>query len=347
MTYETPSARLRFVDEALEALGGPEGVLLTTHVNADGDGAGCEVAMAAWLRARGQKAWIINPTPFPASLRFLLPNEAQDEGWVLASGSKEAKEAAGEVGLAVILDTGEASRIGSVLDLVRDVPKIVIDHHPPGPDPLEGISFRDPEACATGELVFDLLKKAGGPWPSETVRGLYVALLTDTGSFRFSNTTPDTHRIVAFLIARGADPEELYRQSYGNVPLRKIRLLHAALAELEVDPEGDVAWMTVPTQAFNELGATADDIEGLVDYPREIKGVEVGLLFRETARGDTKVSFRSNGNVDVNVLARQFGGGGHVKASGAVVGRPLVEARDQVLDAVRSAVRREGGNVGE
>jgi phosphoesterase RecJ-like protein len=233
------------------------------------------------------------------------------------------------------------------VDLVREVPKIVIDHHPPGPDPLEGISLRDPDACATGELVFDLLLKAGGPWPSETVRGLYVALLTDTGSFRFSNTSPDTHRIVAFLVARGADPEELYRLSYGNVPLRKVRLLHAALAELEVDPEGDVAWMTVPTEAFNELGANADDIEGLVDYPREIRGIEVGLLFRETARGATKVSFRSNGKVDVNALARQFGGGGHVRASGAVVERSLDEVRAEVLDAVRSAVRRERRNAGE
>ena len=139
----------------------------------------------------------------------------------------------------------------------------------------------------------------------------------------------------------GADPEVLFRLSYGSAPLRKLRLLRAALGELEVDLQGGVAWMTVPTEAYESLGATTDDIEGLVDYPRDIQGVEVGLLFRETVRGATKVSFRSNGVVDVNAVARQFGGGGHVKASGALVERPLGEVREEVLNAVRDAVGRE------
>jgi len=151
---------------------------------------------------------------------------------------------------------------------------------------------------------------------------------------------------VAFLIEHGADPEELHRLVYGNVPLRKLRLLHAALGELELDPEGDLAWMTVPPMSFEDLGAIADDVEGLVDYPRAIKGVEVGLLFRETARGATKVSFRSNGDTDVNALARKFGGGGHVKVSGALVERPLAEVRPEVLEAVRNAVRGRNRDAG-
>jgi phosphoesterase RecJ-like protein len=335
MSYQTPESRKGPVQEVLAALEGAERVLLTTHINADGDGAGSEVALAGWLRALGKEAWIVNPTPYPGSLGFLLP----EKEWILDSGSDAARELAKKADLAVILDTGEGPRIGSVMALVRDLPKVVIDHHPPGPDPIPGVSFRVPEACATGELVFDLLKKAGGPWPQETVRGLYVALLADTGSFRFSNTSPDTHRIVAFLMERGADPEALYRTVYGNVPLRKLRLLHAALGELELDPGGGLAWITVPPGSFEDLGANADDLEGLVDYPRDIEGVEVGLLFRETATGATKVSFRSNGDVDVNALAREFGGGGHVRASGALVQRPLAEVRPEVLAAVRNAVR--------
>ena len=322
------------MEEVLAALKASDRILLTTHINADGDGAGSEVALAAWLHALGKEVWIINPTPFPETLAFLLP----DRSWVLDAGSARAKEVAAEADLAGILDTGEVPRIGSVAGLIDDLSKLVIDHHPPGPDPLPGISFRDPGACATGELVFDLILEAGGPWPLAAIRGLYVALLTDTGSFRFSNTSPDTHRIAAFLLEKGADPEGLYRLSYGSAPLRKLRLLQAALGELEVDLQGGVAWMTVPTQAFESLGATTDDIEGLVDYPRDIEGVEVGLLFRETVRGATKVSFRSNGAVDVNALARQFGGGGHVKASGALVERPLGEVRGEVLEAVRNAV---------
>ncbi len=342
MSYQTPESRQGPVHEVLKTLDGAKRILLTTHINADGDGAGSEVALAGWLRAQKKEAWIINPTPYPDSLGFLLP----EKGWSLDSGSSRAKELAQGADLAVILDTGEVSRIGSVMRLFQDLPKVVIDHHPPGPDPIPGVSFRAPDACATGELVFDLLMKAGGPWPLETARGLYVALLADTGSFRFSNTLPDTHRIAASLMEKGADPEELYRLVYGNVSLRKLRLLHAALGELEMDPEGDLAWMTVPAKAFHDLGAIADDIEGLVDYPRDIKGVEVGLLFRGTARGATKVSFRSNGDIDVNALARRFGGGGHVKASGALVERPLPEVREEVLEAVRKVIRGRRGDAG-
>jgi phosphoesterase RecJ-like protein len=208
------------------------------------------------------------------------------------------------------------------------------------------VSFRDPGACATGELVYDIISEAGGPWTSDALLGLYVAILTDTGSFRFSNSSPSAHRIVASLLEGGVDPEEVHRLVYGNVRLRKLRLLQVSLGELVVDPDGDLAWMTIPTGAFQELNATSDDIEGLVDYPRGIEGVEVGLLFRETARGATKVSFRSNGRVDVNVLARRFGGGGHVKASGAMVERPLLQVREEVLAEARAAIRERGGDAG-
>jgi phosphoesterase RecJ-like protein len=342
MCYETPSSRIDPVREALQALLAANRVLFSTHVNADGDGAGSEAALAAWLISRGKEVAIVNPTPFPEPFRFLLPPGVA----VLDPGSPLGKEAAGRSDLVVVLDTGEVPRIGAVAELIGETPSLIIDHHPPGSDPLGGISLRDPTACATGELVYDVLSAAGGPWPPETVQGLYVAILTDTGSFRFSNTSPATHHMAADLVEKGADPEELFRRAYGNSPLRKMRLLHAALGELMLDPEGDLAWMTVPTEAFQGLGATADDVEGLVDYPRDIEGVEVGILFRETVRGATKVSFRSNGSVDVNALARRFGGGGHVKASGALVERPLSEVRPEVLEAVRSAIRRGDRDVG-
>jgi phosphoesterase RecJ-like protein len=144
---------------------------------------------------------------------------------------------------------------------------------------------------------------------------------------------------VAELLELGVDPEGTHRKIYGDFPLRRFHLLRASLEELELDPIGDLAWMTVPTAAFESLSATADDLDGLVDYPREIRGVEVGILFRETARGGTKVSFRSNGDVDVNALARRFGGGGHTKAAGALVERPLAEVREEVLEATRNAIR--------
>ena len=152
---------------------------------------------------------------------------------------------------------------------------------------------------------------------------MYVAILTDTGSFRFSNATPDCHRIAAELIERGADPEELYKRIYGSAPVRKYRLLQAALDTLEYDETAGIAWMRVPTDAYQELDATPDDLEGLVDVPRGIEGAHVGLLFRSSNSGEIKVSFRSNGPLDVNELARRFGGGGHVKASGCMLAGPM------------------------
>jgi phosphoesterase RecJ-like protein len=223
--------------------------------------------------------------------------------------------------------------------LIGGLPTIVVDHHPTGPDPIPGVSFRDATASATGELLFDLFTSTPNGLSGEVALGLYVAILTDTGSFRFSNASPRAHRVVAELLEKGVDPEVTHRRVYGNHSLKRFKLLHASLGELEVDPRGDLAWMTVPTDVYEALSATPDDLDGLVDYPREIQGVEVGVLFRETAKGSTKVSFRSNGEVDVNALARGFGGGGHIKAAGALVERPLNKVRVEVLEATRAAIR--------
>jgi len=336
MAYRTPAHRTDAVAEVLDALRASRRAVLTTHLNADGDGAGSEVALAAWLRAQGNPATIVNPTPFPEMYRFLLPADGED--WVLPAGSADAQTACDRADLAVVLDTGEVHRIGRAKPMIEELKTVVVDHHPPGDQPIGGISFRDPAACATGELVFDLVLAADGPWPPAVLDGTYVAVMTDTGSFRFSNSTPACHRIVAELIERGSDPEGLYREVYGASPLRRLLLLRAALETLEVDPESGVAWMTVPEDAFRSLKASPDDLEGLIDYPRSIEGTEVGLLFRRTSNG-TKVSFRANGPVDVNVLARQFGGGGHVRASGALVDRPLEQVVPEVVEATRQAVR--------
>ena len=334
MTYQTGEARFEALDSVLTALRGKETAVLTTHINADGDGCGSEIALAAWLRELGTEAFIVNPTPVPQSFRFLVP----DESWVVDSTSPEAQELCDGADVAVVLDTGEVPRIGRVRPLIDGVATVVIDHHPPGDRPIEGVSLRDSSACATGELVFDLIHRAGGPWPAIADLGMYVAIMTDTGSFRFSNTTPTTFRIAAELVGRGVSADETYRRIYGSVTRRQYQLLESSLALLEVDGEAGVAWMTVPADQFDALGAIPDDLEGLVDYPRSIAGVEVGLLFRQIPRKGIKVSFRSNGAVNVNALARQFGGGGHVRAAGALIEGALDRVRQDVTHATREAV---------
>jgi phosphoesterase RecJ-like protein len=328
--YEIPEARRKAVREALSSLEASTKVILTTHVNADGDGAGCEAALLSYLEHRGVEAWIVNPTPFPTQLRFMVDSHRR----ILDVLSQEAIDRCANADLCVILDAGERARIGRVGPLVAQLPTLIVDHHPPAGGSVKGSAFLDSTAAATGELVFDLLWSENGPWTHSVVSGLYVAIMTDTGSFRFSNVTAGVHRVVAELIQRGASPDALYREVYGRVPIRRVRLLQEALPTLDVSPDGRVAWLSVEQGMLSSLGCTGDDLEGMIDYPRELDGVEVGLLFRELEGKQVKVSFRSNGTVDVNALAREFGGGGHLRASGALVSGSLESVRDRVVPLV-------------
>jgi bifunctional oligoribonuclease and PAP phosphatase NrnA len=334
--YGVPAHRVGSLRRIADRLALAERVVLTTHINADGDGTGSQAAMAAWLRARSVRVTLVNPTPFPAMFRFLVDDE------IIADASTAAGDRAlRERDLLVVLDTAEPGRIGRVARYLDERPVIVIDHHVQTPDSLIGDLSSDVTACATGELVYDLLLVAGvpKPWPPRMLQGLYTALVTDTGSFRFANTTPRSHVIAADLIHQGIDPEEMYRRIFATVPLHRIELLRHALERLEVDAEHAITWITIERGVMERLGATSEDLDGIVEHARSIEGTELAILFRETADGSTKISLRSTGSLDVNVIARQFGGGGHVKASGALLSERLQPARDRVLAAARDAIR--------
>jgi len=341
-TLAVASSRREPLERILALLRGAQRIVLTTHVNADGDGAGSEAALGAWLAARGKDVRIANPTAFPDVYRYLVP-----AGVALYDPGEGRSAAAGEgADLVAVLDTSEGRRIGRISGLLDGRTVVVVDHHPPGENGIRAqAALQDPAACATGELIFDLLSVAQGdaPWDEGIAQALYAAIVTDTGSFRFSNTTPRAHAIAAELLRRGVDPEAEYRRLYGRVPYRRIQLLRDVLGRLEVDAELPIAWISIPRSVMAEHAAASEDMEGLIDYARDIERTEVALLFRETVEGGTKVSLRSNGAVDVNAIARQFGGGGHVKASGILMGVALESARAQVLEATRLAVRKVVG----
>ena len=342
MTVTTPPAsRSRALEGVLARLRQARRVVLTTHVNADGDGTGSEVATAAWLAAIGSEPTIVNPTPYPAAFRFLLDTVGTERVRVAELGTPEADAALEGADVLLVLDTGEPGRIGKVARALSGRDVIVVDHHPPGPEPMRTVAeVRDPSACATGELVYDLLMLDASyrSWPLCVTQALYTAIATDTGSFRFSNTTPRTHEIVGDLIRRGVDPEAMYGRLYA-VPLRRALLLREALETLEFDAAHAIAWITIPDGAIERLGVMPEDLDGIIEHARTLEGTKVALLFRQTA-GSTKVSLRSNGETDVNAIARRFGGGGHVKAAGALLGGSLEKNRERVLEAVREAVGR-------
>jgi len=162
-----------------------------------------------------------------------------------------------------------------------------------------------------------------------------VGILTDTGAFRFANTTPRVLHVAGALLERGVEPESIYESVYASAPEGRVRLMTEVLQTLVVEGERGLAWVTVPPDALHRHGTTADDLDGIVEYPRSITGVRLALLFRQLANGRVKVSFRSLGDVDVAELAHRFGGGGHRKAAGASLDGTLAEAQGKILAAAR------------
>ena len=312
-------------------------VALSTHVNADGDGCGSEAALARVLHARGMKVRIVNPTPWPAMFDFLLGGEVKDF-------SPKGAEALRGVDLLIVVDISDVKRLGMLAEAVRGlkVPKLVIDHHIPTDEPAGSIVVADTTACATGELVFDLIEVLGAEVTPEIARALYVALLTDTGGFRFSNTTPRCHTVAGRLLAAGIDPEEMYRRIYASVPVGRLHLLRDVLHSLESDAEAGLSWISVPADALERYGLRGEELDGIVEHPRSIAGTRLAIFFRDLGHGKVKVSFRSTGDVDVNRFAKQFGGGGHARASGALVPGGLDDVRDKVVAAARAFLAESG-----
>lgn len=308
-------------------------VALSTHINADGDGCGSESALARLLAQHGMSVHIVNPTPWPDLFDFLLGDDVED---CTADGA----DGLADIDLLIVLDISDVKRLGALTDRVRtlQVPKLVIDHHIASEDRAGDVLLSDTTACATGELIYDLARELGFEISPRIARSLYTAILTDTGGFRFSNTTPRSHAVAADLLAAGVDPEEIYQRVYASAPVGRIRLLADVLQTLGVDERKGLAWLSLRAGVMERHGVRQEDLDGVVEHARSIAGTRMALFFRDLGHGKVKVSFRSTGGVDVNAFARSFGGGGHARASGALIAGTLEDVRERVLAAARAAL---------
>src|SRR5436190_1621477 len=324
-----PPDRAHAARDVAAALTSARHVVLTTHVNADGDGVGSEIGLWYLLRARGVSVIIANPTEIPERFHFLIPDGAD--------ASDRAVREIERADLVASLDIGDLSRLGNLAAVInkRQPPLVCIDHHvgpvklPPGPCLIA------PEATATAELVFDLANVAGWPLTAESAQALYVGLLTDTGGFRFSNTTARALRVAAALLEHGVDPEEVYASVYASAPEGRVRLLAEVLQTLVVEPDVGLAWVTVPPGALERHRVSSDDLDGVVEHARSIAGIRLAVLFREIAQGRIKVSLRSVGDVDVARFAKAYGGGGHTKAAGLSLEGQMGSVQTEFLAAAR------------
>ena len=264
--------------------------LLTSHVNPDGDAIGSAIGLSRVLRRLGKGATIWNhdatpPGGFP---------ELFDAAIVLECPSPER--------------TGLADRLGQIT-------VINIDHHL-GNEHYGAVNWVETAAPAVGEMVFRLSRALNVELDRDAANALYLTLVTDTGGFRFSNTTPETFEAAAALVRAGASPETVSAWIYESNPAAVMRLLGELLATLELHDEGRVATVRITREMMERAGAEPGDSEGLIDYPRSIAGVRAVALFRELDGGEHKVSLRSRGGVNVERIARQHGGGGHHNAAG-------------------------------
>jgi len=327
-----PAARRTAIERLARELRAGRSIVLSTHINSDGDGCGSETALARMLAQRGMTVTIVNPTPWPEMFRFLLADDVRMVE--LSDGGADVMRKADVV---IVLDIADLRRLGKLADVVRglQVPKLVIDHHVPSDDPPSEEILSDTTACATGELVYDVGLVLGFDITPAIANSLYVALVTDTGGFRFSNTSPRCHAVAAQLLAEGVEPEEMYQRIYASMPVGRLTLLREALATLEVDSTYGLTWISVPAGATEKHNVRPEDLEGIAEHARSVAGTRMAIFFRDLGHNRVKISFRTTRGVDANEFARQFGGGGHVKASGAMVEGSLDDVQKRVIAAAR------------
>jgi len=319
----------------LEFLGRPQRILLTTHINPDGDGLGSEVAMALWLRALGKTVHVLNDSPVPHAFEFLarhLPLENFEPGL--------AEQRFDEADALIVLDTSNRQRIGRLSDVAtRHVITIaIVDHHKTHTRGFGSINVIEPEASSTGEIVYDLMHEAGATITPEIAEALYVALMTDTGSFRYSNTSEHAHHMAADLVRRGVDPQRLHTMVHTHASAGRLRFFGEALSALELHADGRIVVLEVAPEQFAKHGLVGADTEGLVDLPRTIAGVEAVALFSEVEPGKVKVSLRSTGRVAIDSVVARLGGGGHAHAAGVLLRSSRADARARVLPELERLV---------
>ncbi len=313
--------------DAAAAIRESQTVVLACHVNPDGDALGSLLGLGLTLIALGKTVTCLSEDGVPEMLTF-LPGAALVQ--------KTTDEAVFD--LALVVDSGDLPRVGATVQpIIGRAKRVVdIDHHVTA-GAFGDIRVLNARAASTAEIVYALLQTLGCLITPEIATCLFTGIITDTGSFRFQNVTPNTLQVAAALLEAGAPPAFISEHVFENRTFAATRLLGHALSSLTQTPDGKIVWARITAADFAELGATDQDTEGIVSYVRGVRGAEVGILFREMAGGGVRVSLRSRESVNVAEIAALFGGGGHRMASGCTVSLSLPEAEAAVLEAVLAA----------
>ncbi len=311
---------------------------ISTHINPDGDAIGSELALYSFLKDLGKQVQIVNMDVVSKIYDFLPFCDA-----ILSPKSVPAKEIPDinySPEILVVLDAGMLKRIGEDLcrSLIPTEAIVNIDHHTTA-DRFGDYNLVEVEASSTSEIIYRLIKHHGSPIGKERALCLYTGIMFDTGSFRYTNSTPVAHRIAADLIEEGIAVDEVFRLVYETVPIGRVHLLGEVLKTLGITPDGKIAWLYATQEMFRKTGTTREDVEGFINQIRSIDSVEVAILVSELENGKSRVSLRSKAYTDVSEIAAEFDGGGHRRAAGCEIDAPCEAA---IVQLIANTQRRMG-----
>lgn len=318
------------LDGAVRLIGQSENILITTHIKPDGDACGSVTAMTRVLQQQGKNVKILMLSEVPRWYEFLF-----DEKPAVFEKDVTSEQLSNgdfiQADMVVLVDVNSENQLEGFSDYLKLNSKkvLVLDHHVTN-DGLGAVELIDTSAAAAGLIVFDLIKYANWPIDEKIAEALFMAIATDTGWFRFTNTDSRTHRVCAELLDKGVDSASLYHRLYRNFSSERFALMNLMLSRLQLHFDGRYACQEILGNDLVRTGATIVDTENLIDECQRIGTVEVAALFTELNDGRIKCSLRSKGDVDVRKIAQKFGGGGHTMAAGTYVTGTIQEAQEKI-----------------
>ena len=303
-------------DELTELINESESILLSTHVNPDGDGLGSEIGFYYHLKKLGKECRIINASPLPEIYECIDPDE------IIETYSSEHDAWLNQVDVTILFDIGDFKRIKEIYPQVKNSKIVLFDHHPLQKDNPYSVIVLDLGSPATGYMVWKYLQYIstdGFKLDIKAANALYAALITDTGSFRYGSTHADAHLMAAHLLELGVKPYEIHRAIYEQRKLSQVRLMSYVIQALKFSEDGKFAWYIMDRDMIEKSKANLSDVDGFTEFIRTIQGVEVAFMIQEVSPHSYRINFRSSGNYIVNDIAQSFDGGGHKFAAGARV----------------------------
>jgi phosphoesterase RecJ-like protein len=318
--------------ELVAAIGSRRRFVISSHSRPDGDSIGSQLAMAFALRTLGKEVRVVNRDPAPGPLRA-FPGVPEIEI------ADRVEPDGGGFDAAIIMECGDLARTG-VAGLDRCF-VINIDHHP-GNSGYGALNWFDPTAAACGEMVFDLIGALGVPLTPPIATHVYLAILTDTGSFHYSSISPRTFEICRQTLEAGVDPVAVARSVYDSNNMGRLKLFGSVLSEMQIDPTGRIAIVYLDHEMARAAGGTYEDTEGLINLPLTVKEILAVVFFKQIEGDEYRVSMRSKGEIDIGAVAKEFGGGGHKNAAGCTATGPIDQLQKTFIDLIERAIGQVG-----